>query len=198
MKLKALCILATLLCVFMNSAKVNAEETEVVLPEGYQKVIDLFKEIGEIKPGYFADYMLFDVTNDGQPELWVQAGTCEADMMVYAFTLENGKPRQIYRGNGSHSDFYVDGGKLLLIDLHMDIGSVISFEYSNGELLETHTPFMYTEDGDIIFMEYDDIGESGPEVVRMKADPEVIRIMEEIYWDSTNLIPLTPIDMEKK
>ena len=82
------------------------------------------------------EYFYYDITRDGKPELWVKAGTCEADMKLYIFTMDK-KVHKIFETSGFHSSFYA--GKDYVIRQVTDTASNTWYKikYKNGRVQET-------------------------------------------------------------
>ena len=59
-------------------------------------------------------YFLYDITQDGVPELWVKAGTCEADNMTYIYTLKDGVALKVDEIGTFHSSIH-RGDKYILV-----------------------------------------------------------------------------------
>ena len=59
-------------------------------------------------------YFLYDITQDGVPELWVKAGTCEADNMTYIYTLNDGVASKVDEIGTFHSSIH-RGDKYILV-----------------------------------------------------------------------------------
>ncbi len=117
-----------------------SEEVEVdsisetfVLPDSlhpFQCVIDTLNASAE--PLVHAEYFLYDITGDGDAELWVKCGTCEADIDLWVYTAENGNVRKILSDYGGHTDFFINEGALGSITCNTGDGYVSSYEYKNG------------------------------------------------------------------
>ena len=82
------------------------------------------------------EYFYYDITQDGEPELWVKAGTCEADMKLYIFTRDK-NVHKIFETSGFHSSFYA--GKDYVIKRVTDTTSNTWYKikYKNGRVQET-------------------------------------------------------------
>ena len=82
------------------------------------------------------EYFYYDITQDGEPELWVKAGTCEADMKLYIFIMDK-NVHKIFETSGFHSTFYA--GKDYVIRRETDTSSSTWYKltYKNGKVRET-------------------------------------------------------------
>ena len=88
-------------------------------------------------------YFLFDITRDGMPELWVTAGTCEADYMLYIYTIKDGGASKIYEGGSSHSGYYRGKDYILQWWAHMGSSQMDRITY-NGTRIKSIT--VYSEE----------------------------------------------------
>lgn len=82
------------------------------------------------------EYFLFDITGDGNPELWVKQGSCEADYKIIVFTYENGA-KQIYEGGAGHSEFYQGTDYVIQLSAHMGYSLWMKLTYSGKMRNET-------------------------------------------------------------
>lgn len=77
-----------------------------------------FRKIANKTGHGYCDYFLVDMNNDGTPELFVKSGHCEADFMLNAYTITNGRIREIYRTDAGHRDFQKGEGYLIMVETH--------------------------------------------------------------------------------
>lgn len=101
-------------------------------------------------PLFHAEYFLCDITGDGEPELWIKCGTCEADIDLWVYTSENGKVRKILSDYGGHTDFFINENTVGSITCNTGSGYVSSYEYKNGEIKVKSAEFStWNEEGEI-------------------------------------------------
>lgn len=65
------------------------------------------------------EYFLFDITQDGVPELWVKYGSCEADYELHVFTYADGKTRELYSDAAGHTGYAQGTDYILAVLGHM-------------------------------------------------------------------------------
>lgn len=134
----------------------------------FQCVIDTLSdkdEEGYAKSHY---YFFYDITADGNSELWLTSGSCEANTELWCYTIENGKARKILNGGGSHAHFYEFEGKLRCESCNAGGGTIYTYEYKKGKIrVKKHGYGNY-------------MCEDGPKY----KDKEARRIVNAIYSDS--------------
>lgn len=91
------------------------------------------RKFGVDEYGWYG-YFLYDITRDGVPELWVKAGTCEADFMLYVYTLKDGVASKIYEDGSSHSSYYRGGDYVLQWWAHMGSAAMNRFTYDGSKI----------------------------------------------------------------
>ena len=102
--------------------------------ETYSKKID---EFGDSFLGYF----LYDINNDGLPELWIKSGTCVADYQFMVYIYNKGLKR-IYQGHAGHMSFYQGKDYILTWWAHMGSSSMNKITYNEKKgKLKTETIF---------------------------------------------------------
>lgn len=82
--------------------------------------------VGEDKT---CEYFLYDITEDGIPELWIVAGTCEADRELIVYTHEF---KEIFRKSADHSTFYRGNDYVLQQCAHMGYAAWMKI-YRDGD-----------------------------------------------------------------
>lgn len=98
-----------------------------VVNNAYVQVLDeLSKEVAE------CSYFLYDITGNGTPELWIKAGSCEADYMLYVCTYDKGV-KKIFETGAGHSIFYDTQNGIVLMCAHMGYSSWYRISY-NGQV----------------------------------------------------------------
>jgi len=82
-------------------------EVEAMLSESAKNYTELVERIrnfiNDAKEWYhfYADCVLYDMDDDGVPELFIKFGTCEADYTWYVYAQENGKASLIGKTGGT-------------------------------------------------------------------------------------------------
>lgn len=110
----------------------NNEEGIEKMKNAYKQLLKDFSKYDEYENCY---YFLYDITNNGMPELWVIAGTCEADKMLYVYTYTD-RVRKIFETGAGHSGFYQGNRYILQQIAHMGTAIWNKIYYSNGEIHE--------------------------------------------------------------
>jgi hypothetical protein len=81
-----------------------------------------------LDPDYYYnpyEYSLYDIDDNGTPELIVLTGTCEADFLYKVYTVENGKLIFCGEISGSHVNLYTNGKSgIVKYSAHMDAYSI--------------------------------------------------------------------------
>lgn len=114
----------------------------------FRCVLDTLNASGD--PLVHAEYFLYDITGDGEPELWIKCGTCEVDIDLWGYTSENGKVRKILSDYGGHTDFFINENTVGSITCNTGSGYVSSYEYKNGEIKVKSAEFStWNEEGEI-------------------------------------------------
>ena len=97
---------------------------------GYEEGLDI--------EGFELDYFLFDITNDGIPDLWLKCGTCEADFIIKVCAYDkNQSYKTIWVGNAFHSTFYAGNGYILQSVGHQGYGKLTKLTYDGKRMVET-------------------------------------------------------------
>lgn len=74
-----------------------------------------------------------DISGDGQPELIVKTGTCEADSKFHFYAWEQEKVTEIGDVSGSHSDLALDeNDNLIVYGGQMDTEWAYAVSYVDG------------------------------------------------------------------
>lgn len=82
------------------------------------------------------EYFLHDITKDGIPELWIKAGTCEADYTLMVYTYENGLYKTICEKPAGHSVFYKGSDYILQQYAHQGVATWIKLTYDGNMVME--------------------------------------------------------------
>lgn len=132
----------------ISETETLAEYVEFVpsdsIPNLYLSVIDEYSV--ESKGTIHSEYFLYDITGDSIPELWVSSGSCEANTQLTIYTNENGKTRQIYNGDGGHSDYFVFNGELVCVMCNTGSGAVITYQYDKERIVDKTIEFSMWND----------------------------------------------------
>jgi len=108
--------------------------------EGYKSEQEMNSFIGADYSNY--TYFLYDVTNDGIPELWVHSGSCEADYRMDAYTCngETSYASHIYSGDAGHTGFHLGSSYVLASGGQMDYywSNKLVYDASSGKIVETN------------------------------------------------------------
>ncbi len=131
--------------------EVDSTEKTIELPDSlkaFRCVVDTLN--ASANPLVHANYFLYDITGDGEPELWVRCGSCEADIALWVYTSENGNVRQILSDYGGHTDFFVFEGGVGSITCSSGCGYVSAYTYKNGKIKVKTAEFStLNEEGEI-------------------------------------------------
>ena len=115
----------------------NEEDIEN-MKNSYKQLLKDFSKVDEDENCY---YFLYDITENGMPELCVVAGTCEADEMLYIYTYKD-RLRKIFETGAGHSYFYTGKNYILQWVAHMGSALWIKIYFSQGEI---HKKEIYSE-----------------------------------------------------
>lgn len=98
---------------YRDSKVANFEE----LKEKYRQTV-IYNSPEHQPEDIFSNYYLFDIDNDGVPELIIDRGTCEADRTMTIYTWD-GSVCEIYKTGIDHSSYYGGHNYLLRMSAHM-------------------------------------------------------------------------------
>lgn len=130
-------------------------------------------------PIVHASYFLHDITGDGKEELWINIGSCEADKMLKVFTIDNGKARKIYEGDGGHSDYFIYKGDLVCVMCNTGAGVVITYKFDGKQVTDSMVKFStWNENGSALSEPHDSIAD------------EKLKYWEDFYGNYIELKPL--------
>ena len=131
--------------------EVDSTAEMIALPDSlspFQCVVDTLNAYGD--PLVHAEYFLYDITGDGEPELWIKCGSCEADIDLWVYSFENDKVRKILSDYGRDTDFFINEDAVGSITCNTGSGYVSSYEYKNGEIKVKSAEFSaWNEEGEI-------------------------------------------------
>lgn len=82
-----------------------------------------------------SEYFLHDITGDGQPELWIISGTCEADKKLWVYQSTSDSVKKILSDNGGHTEFFLKGQYIGSLTCNTGEGYVNAYTYTNGKIL---------------------------------------------------------------
>lgn len=142
---------ADLVDTLMPMEEIDSTAETIALPDSmkpFRSIVDTLNTSDD--PLVHSEYFLYDITGDGDPELWVKCGTCEADIDLWGYTSENGNVRKILSDYGGHTDFFINEGAVGSITCNTGSGYVSSYEYKNGEIKVKSAEFStWNEEGEI-------------------------------------------------
>ncbi len=131
--------------------EVDSIEEAIAWPDSlkpFRCVVDTLNTSGY--PLVHAEYFLCDITGDGEPELWIKCGSCEADIDLWVYSSENGNVRKILSDYGGHTDFFINEGSVGSITCNTGSGYVSSYKYNNGKIKVKTAEFStWNEEGEI-------------------------------------------------
>lgn len=81
-------------------------------------------------------YFLFDIDDNGIPEIWIKSGDCEANFELLVYTYDNGIKR-LYNDDAGHSCFYKGYGCVLQIWRHMGYATWYQLTYNRSTITST-------------------------------------------------------------
>lgn len=99
----------------------------------FNSVIDSFTKIPE--KFVSTEYSLHDITGDGIAELWIISGTCEANKILYVYTIIDDEPVLILKHSGDHSYFCIGDNKVIKDQCFCGGGFVVTYEYKKGKIV---------------------------------------------------------------
>ena len=122
---KTVLLLCLLLVFSVLHPAASAENSAEGWQEAYRAVLN--GTIAEQDPAYRNDvaiensYLLYDVDNDGVPEMVIKTGTCEADYTGTLYTFRNGKAEKVDIFGLGHSALYSypEGNGIIIDNGHM-------------------------------------------------------------------------------
>lgn len=117
---------------------------------GYEQ--DFFMEMGS------GTYSLYDVDQDGVPELFVKYGICEADYVTQCYAFQEGRVVCIGEFPSGHSVLYTcpDKSAFLRHQGHMGYAQLFEYAMEDGVLTQEREIFSeddvwsYTDPGEIV------------------------------------------------
>lgn len=104
--------------------------------QGYIQVLQEKAQIDE-----YGEYFLYDITQDGTPELWVSAGTCNADTETYVYSVNDDEVYLAYEA--SWGTYYRGSDYIIIANGHMGYGWWNKVTYDENQFSETE---VFTED----------------------------------------------------
>ena len=97
----------------------------------------------KVDEGIVDGYFLYDITQDGLPELWIKTGTFEADYQLCVYSYNNSRIKQLYHGGADHSSFHKGTNYILLWSAHMGYAGWYKL-YFDGAFVKSKTIFKET------------------------------------------------------
>jgi len=142
---------ADLVDALISREEVEAIEETIALPESlkpFRCVVDTLNTSDDTL--VHSEYFLYDITGDGDPELWVKCGTCEADIDLWVYASENGNVRKILSDYGGHTDFFINEGAVGSITCNTGSGYVSLYKYKNSKIEVKSVEFStWNDEGEI-------------------------------------------------
>ncbi len=140
----------------------------------FKIVIDTLNSAGDKL--VHSEYFLYDITGDGQPELWIVSGTCEADKELWVYQVTDGTVCKILSDYGGHTEFFLKGNSIGSLTCNTGSGYVSGYSNRNGKIL-------------VETIEYDGWHEKELVKIRTKRDREIADVWE----NSDSVINLKPL-----
>ena len=108
----------------------STEPAETVAPE---ELAHTYMEYAMNVPDVLG-YAMADISGDGQPELIVKTGTCEADSLFHFYAWEQGEVAEIGDVSGSHSALALnENNDLIVYGGQMDNEWAYAVSYVDGD-----------------------------------------------------------------
>ena len=107
--------------------------------------------IGECTNGYGAGYFLYDITNNGIPELWIKSGGCEADYELLVYNYNNSYEdgiRLLYKCDADHSSFYQGDNYIIKLYAHMGYANWTKLTYDGWNIVVSNIYNEYISDNE--------------------------------------------------
>ncbi len=103
-----------------SSNDTATKEPQLTMAEIYNPIIDEYEEIHSMSDeqwgGYYCEWLLFDIDNDGVSELIVSKETCEADREHNVYKIKNDEAVFLGKYGGWHTVLYDNNGTLTKTD----------------------------------------------------------------------------------
>ena len=148
--------------VMASSNEQNEESTAIYLSDDlipFKCVLDTLNAAGDRL--VHSEYFIYDITGDGNPELWVKSGSCEADRKLWVYSADNGHVRKIFSTHGGHTDFFLKGSIIGSLTCNTGYGYVSIYSYNGRKIKPRKVEFSVWND------------EGAPRAVRKKEQPIV-------------------------
>ena len=84
----------------------------------------------------YNQYFLYDITGDGLPELWIQAGTCEADYEMHIYTMADEVAKMIHSTDYSHASCYKGDNYIIITHCHMGYAYWYKISFDGSKIVE--------------------------------------------------------------
>ena len=109
-------------------------------------------------------YSLYDVDQDGVPELFLKCGTCEADFRTFGYTFRGGQVSALGSFPSGHSSLYTVPGEdgIIYREGHMGYGSIEKFSMADGGITGPWETLLTETEEDTRLDGYTDPGELVP------------------------------------
>lgn len=110
----------------------------------YKNVVDTINKAKDSR--IYSEYFLFDITNDGQQELWVVSGAHKTNTYLCIYTIENGRIHKIFSGDGWHKELYICNKSIFSVVYNCREGYIGVYEYEDGKVNESLTDLVTWDD----------------------------------------------------
>ncbi len=88
----------------------------------------------ELYNDIWCEYFLFDITQNGVPDLWLTYGTCEANKEFRVYTYKRREMQKLYQGSYGHSAFYAGSDYVIQMGAHMGDAWWYKYTYDNEKM----------------------------------------------------------------
>lgn len=99
----------------------------------FKAVVDTLNSAGDNL--VHSEYFLHDITGDGQPELLIISGTCEADNELWVYQYTKDSVKKILSEYGGHTEFFLKGRYIGSLTCNTGEGYVNAYTYKDGKIL---------------------------------------------------------------
>lgn len=140
----------------------------------FKAVVDTLNSAGDNL--VHSEYFLHDITGDGQPELWIISGTCEADKELWVYQCTSNSVKKILSEYGGHTEFFLKGNHIGSLTCNTGDGYVSAYTYKDGNIL-------------VESIEYN--GWNEKELVKVKTARD--KFIADIWENSDSTINLKPL-----
>lgn len=126
-----------------NEAKINKSIQLSETKSAYAQIIDKYEVMGRNNDYWGLYYFLYDITEDGIPELWIQANNEDdphnLDGILLVYSYNNGQIHRLFKGDNGHPyhhSFYKGKDYIIMDFAHMDSQAWTKYIYIDGYIYE--------------------------------------------------------------